>query len=99
MTHTPTGKQELVSVVCENLYISLEKSCCLGVHDTGASVPCNFLVLLSPPSTRHVGAPRVNKLTVLEISMTCVVNGVRHTSLCHTLTQVGCAHLFPSGHV
>ena len=88
MEHTPTGKPELVSVVCENLYISLDKSRCLDVHDTGASAPCNFLVLLPPPSTQHVGDPRVHKLTVLEISMTCVVNGVRHTSLCDALTRV-----------
>jgi len=97
MTHTPTGKHELVSVVCENLYISLDKSRCLDVHNTGAPAPCNVLVLLPSPSTQHVGDPRVNKLTVLEISMTCVVNGVRHTSRCDALTQAGCAHLFPLG--
>ena len=90
MAHTPTGKPELVSVVCENLYISLDKSRCLDVHDTGAPAPCNFLVLLPPPSTWHVGDPRVHKLTVLEISMTCVVNGVRHTSLGDALTRGNC---------
>jgi hypothetical protein len=87
MAHTHTGKPELVSVVCENLCISLDVSRCLDVHNTGASPPYNPLVLRSPPPTRNVCDPRVHKLTVTGTSMTRVVNGVCHTSLCDTLTR------------
>jgi hypothetical protein len=46
---THTGKPELVSLVCENLCISLDASRCLDVHDTSlVRGPVWFLIHFLP---------------------------------------------------
>ncbi len=87
MAQTHTNKPELGAVVCEEFYISLDAGGRLNKHRTGAPPSYTPLVLRPPPHDRIAGDPRVYELAVHEPGVTCVVNGVRHTSLRDTLTR------------